>query len=113
MLPPGILPPIIRARAVSGAVGGAIGGAGTRTATLPPGIAPPIHMMKSSPAAKAASEISARIDTAKRGRPDKAERAKEERRAASARITAFAETKPSRRTVREFFASRIAELKDM
>jgi hypothetical protein len=70
-------------------------------------------MMKSRPAAKAASEIPARIDTAKRGRPDKAERAKEERRAASARIAAFAETKPSRRTVREFFASRIAELKDM
>jgi len=46
------------------------------------------------------------------GRPDKAERAKEKRRAASERIAAFAETKPSKRDVREFFATRIAELRE-
>lgn len=48
----------------------------------------------------------------KRGRPDKAEREREKRRAMTDRILAFAETKPSKRDVREFFRSRIEELKD-
>jgi hypothetical protein len=58
------------------------------------------------------ANIAPPTDVPRRGRPDKAERAKEERRIGKERILAFAETKPSRRAVREFFMSRIAELKD-
>ena len=58
------------------------------------------------------TNIAPPTDVPRRGRPDKAERAKEERRIGKERILAFAETKPSRRAVREFFMSRIAELKD-
>ena len=46
------------------------------------------------------------------GRPSKEERAREARRAMNSRIAAFADTKPSKKAVREFFAARIAELND-
>lgn len=92
-------PPIATAPVMPPAPVRPIGGAGTAALArgggraLPSAIAPP-------------------ADAPKRGRPDKAEREREKRRAASERIAAFAETKPSRRAVREFFGMRIAELMD-
>lgn len=47
-----------------------------------------------------------------RGRITKEERARELRRSVSERIAAFADSKPSKKAVREFFAARIAELNE-
>ena len=79
-----------------------IGGAGTAIPARGGGRALPSAIMAIAPP----------VDASKRGRPDKAEREREKRRTASERIAAFAETKPSRRAVREFFEMRIMELKD-
>lgn len=79
------------------------------------GYAPPVTM-RGGGAAKSTvlpSVVAASAESRRPvGRPDKAERAKEKRREASERIAAFAETKPSKRDVREFFATRIAELRE-
>ncbi len=95
-------PPIATAPVMPPAPVRALGGAG---------IAPPA-MRGGGGARPLPSAIAPPADAPKRGRPDKAERARERRREASERIAAFAETKPSKRAVREFFESRIAELKD-
>jgi plasmid stabilization system protein ParE len=83
-----------------------LGGAGIVT-PLARGAAPARGGARALPA-----NIAPPADVPRRGRPDKAERAKEERRIGKERILAFAETKPSRRAVREFFMNRISELKD-
>ena len=95
-------PPIATAPVMPPAPVRPIGGAGTAAPARGGGRALPSAIMAIAPPA----------DAPKRGRPDKAEREREKRRAASERIAAFAETKPSRRAVREFFGMRIAELMD-
>ena len=60
----------------------------------------------------AAASARPAADAPKRGRPCKEDRAREARRVASERIRAFADTKPSKRAVREFFAQRISELNE-
>jgi hypothetical protein len=92
------LPPV---RALGGAAVIAAANARAPTQPLPNAIA---SVQKRAPPSP--------IAPPSRGRPDKAERAKQERRDMNERIAAFAETKPSRRDVREFFNNRIAELKD-
>ena len=106
MLPNAILsarPPTASAPVMPPAPVRPIGGAGTASAPARGG-------GRAMPSAIAA--IAPPADSAKRGRPDKAEREREKRRAASERIAAFADTKPSKRAVREYFAMRIEELRD-
>lgn len=47
-----------------------------------------------------------------RGRPSKEEKMREARRTMNSRIAAFADTKPSKKAVREFFEARLGELND-
>lgn len=79
-------------------------------------IAPPITSAAlrggGSAAASARPAPIPATDAARRGRPTKDDRMREARRAASDKIRAFADTKPSKRAVREFFVQRISELND-
>jgi len=68
-----------------------------------------------APAAAAAPVLTpATAEPAKRGpgRPSKEEKIREARRAMNSRIAAFADSKPSKKAVREFFTARIGELND-
>ena len=95
----------------------ALGGAGiprpgaVRTAILPSALAAARPI---APAAGAAPVLPPAEDPAKRGRgrPSKEEKMREARRAMNSRIAAFADSKPSKKAVREFFMARIGELND-
>jgi hypothetical protein len=82
------------------------------------GIAPPVPLkgggkVASKPAAPTPAMTLPSVIEIKREpgkRMTKEDLKKERRKIASERIAAFAETKPKKRDVREFFAARIAEL---
>lgn len=77
------------------------------TTILPPAVIPPIGARGGGSAAAAPA-----AEAPRRGRPTKEERVREARKAMSAAILEFAESKPSKRAVREFFRMRISQLND-
>ena len=93
----------------------AVGGAGIPR----PGVARHVVMPSAIGAARpiggaAAAPAPTAAEPAKRGpgRPSKEEKMREASRTMNSRIADFADTKPSKKAVREFFAARIAELND-
>ena len=81
---------------------------------MPPVSIPPVHPRgpPASGGAGAGAGAGASDSSRPRGRLTKEERAREMKKVMSARIAAFAETKPTRRAVREYFESRISELNE-
>ena len=94
----------------------AVGGAGIPR----PGVARHVVMPSAIGAARpiggaaAAAPAPTAAEPAKRGpgRPSKEEKMREARRTMNSRIAAFADTKPSKKAVREFFEARLGELND-
>ena len=95
-----------------------LGGAGIVVASARSGPKVPTVLPSAIPAARpvapAPTILSVPMPATERpkGRMTKEERAREMRRSISERIAAFADSKPSKKAVREFFAARIAELSE-
>ncbi len=95
-----------------------LGGAGTAVASARSGpkipTLLPSAIAAARPVAPTATVLSVPMPAAERpkGRMTKEERAREMRRSVNERIAAFADSKPSKKAVREFFAARIAELSE-
>lgn len=96
----------------------AIGGAGIpRPGSKPIVVMPSAILAARAPVAvpKAAAPAPVAVAASKpsvTGRSTKEERLREIKRDINSRIAAFADTKPSKKKVRDFFAARISELND-